>query len=104
MFVSTFSMRAAFSSIVVLMVASAILQLSLVVDFSKPPPAEKEVKVTSLLTGVVTPVKKNTVWDSTPDLKRASFLDGCPDNDESSLSSVDENASPVCIRRKLKGE
>jgi hypothetical protein len=93
-------MRAAFSSIVVLMVASAILQLSLVVDFKWSAP-KKEIKIKSLMTGVLRETRKAPMWDAEPDLKRASFLSSCPDGDESSLSSVDDSGF---LRPKLKGE
>lgn len=86
------------------MISSAFLQLSLVIDFTRPAP-ESEVKTTSLLTGKVTPISKaSSVWESAPELQRSSFLSSCPDGDESSLSSVDDNTSASCLRPKLKGE
>lgn len=106
------TMRSAFSSIVVLMVIAATLQLSLVVDFASwwsnnktntATNEQDEVKVIhpikhkNLMTGVSRPppINKTEVWNCAPDLKRASFSG---DSDDSSLSSLDE----ATAGRKLK--
>lgn len=81
------TMRSAFSSIVVLMVMSAGLQLSLIVDpeyiwslFAAKVEAKPSI-----------PPKSRPSWECAPDVNRASFSGHC-DTDDSSLSSetIDE--------------
>ena len=101
--VSFYSMRSAFCSIVVLMVVSAILQLSLIIDFSA---SDRDVAEASYLTTeLADPLNKakSAAWESAPELNRASFSSHS-DSDDCSLSSLDENTSAGGLSQKLKCE
>jgi len=94
------TMRDAFCSIVVLMVVAAMLQLSLIVDMTRAAtPIYEKVKLTSLMKGIAT--TKAEAYQC-PDLKRASYISGYSEADDSSMSSADASAVQSCQKIKCQ--
>ncbi|CAB9521376.1 Molybdate-anion transporter [Seminavis robusta] len=95
------TMRDAFSSIFVLMVVSAALQLSLVVDPWSPIAEEDDETVP--IKAISGEKLASGTWDHAPELKRASFVSSfCSQGDDASVSSASSCKGPATD--KLKNE